>query len=225
VKLDGHFTIVREKDQGPGDLGDSCADTARITMLSLFPAVDLTKFRTPKGYIRHPDSPWREDDFSSDQAAPLYMAYTLDPNRYPGYAWEMEARLSPWRTGDGKRLSPGLWALVNRFDGLVALITLLQGVLFLFPLRWNDSHHGDIKHWWQRIQWGGDEGDYLNWIAYIEYLDMLGYKHTVRACYMLRSTKTCMQKVAKYYANQPNSEWVLDIYLDHFSGLKRRLNV
>lgn len=221
MRVDTYRTIVREKDQGPGDLGDSCADTARVAVLTLFPLLDLRVFRTPEGYVRHPDSPWREDDFSSDQAAPLYMAYTLDPNRYPGFAEEMETRLSTWRTGDGNRLAPGLWALIHHFDYLVALITLLQGVLFLFPLRWDDSHRVELKHWWQRIQWGGDEGDYLNWVSYLEYLDMLGYRKWVIACYLLRSPSRVLKKIQTYYANQPNSDWVVEIYQTHLGGVKR----
>lgn len=222
MRVDTYQTIVREKDQGPGDLGDSCADTARIAVLTLFPLLDLRVFRTTEGYVRHPNSPWREDDFSSDQAAPLMIGYALE---YPDHWWEMKCRLSTGHTGNGRKLSPGLWALVHEKDWLLALITVLQGFLFLFPLRWSDSHHGDIKHWWQRIQWGGDEGDYLNWVSFLEYLDSVRWRKVVKFCYHIRTPETVVKKVRAYYANQPNSEWILEIYETYFSGIKRRLNV
>jgi hypothetical protein len=226
VKVDGYGAVVREKHGYPGDIGDACADTARLELIALFPRVDCSSFRTPGGYVRHPDAPahddkgesWREDDFSSDQAAPLLMSYILNPEKYPGYAREMLQRLSTGRTGDGNRLSPGLWAIVNGWDGLMAFLTLIQALIFLFPLRWSDAENAP----WHRLQWGGDEGDYLNWIAYLEYMDMIGYRKTMRLCYWIRSPMLALKKVTIYYANQPNSLWVVQLYTEHLIAVRKR---
>lgn len=221
MRIDEHGTIVREQYEPghPGDRGDSCADTSRAAVLSLFPKVNLKPFRTTKGYIRHPDVPddWKESDFTSDQATPLLMAYDTYPEEYPEYANEMRARLSTWHTGNGDVVSPGLWCLINRHFHLLGLITVLQAFLFLIPLRWSDSNDKP------GLQWGGDEGDYLNWIVTLEYLWARGIKWPTKICYVIREPKTVLNKVVIYLKDQPNSDFVFDIYEDHWHEVRRRI--
>ena len=123
MRIDEFRSVVRERDGYPGDIGDSCADTARLFVLdpmALFyePALNLDVFWTPRGYVRHPLAPerddngesWREDDFSSDQALPLLLAYEVSRNIL---RTNLANRLciASWRTGDGNLVSPGLYAL------------------------------------------------------------------------------------------------------------------
>lgn len=223
--IDSTGSVVREQYTGQadtnGDRGDACADTSRLFVLfrnsMLYQRAKLHQFRTDKGYVRHPDLPedWKESDFSSDQALPLLMA--LDGN----YGFftdrdEMRFRLKSNRTGNGKLLSPGLWALVHEKYNLLGFFTFIQAVLFLFPFRWSDretNEDGTKTTFWQRPTWGGDAGDYLNWICTLDYLE--GRREIYwpsRLCYMLRSKKRAMAKVREYHANQPNSDWVVQVY-------------
>lgn len=219
MKYDEFGCIIREQyaPGHPGDLGDSCADTARLAVIDLFTRADLTRFRTTLGYIRHPNSPWIEDDFTGDQALPLLMAYDLYEPGYPGYATEMRRRLASGRTGNGDLLSPGLWGVVTGRLWVAAIACVVQAFLFLIPIRWSDSNDAP------GLQWGGDEGDYLNWIALLDYLWWREIRWPSRICYRIRTPRTVMDKVSRYYANQPNSEWVTDIFMGHLDIVKKRL--
>lgn len=219
MRIDEHGAVIREQyaPGHPGDLGDSCADTSRLSVISLFPLVNLAAFRTPTGYVRHPLAVWRENDFSGDQALPLLMAYDLDTFRYPQYAAEMRQRLATGRTGNGDPLSPGLWGVVHKRLWLLGVACVVQAFLFLIPIRWSDSNDAPGP------QWGGDEGDYLNWIPSIDYLWANGHRWTTHVCYRIRSPRTAGKKVSRYYANQPRSEWVTGIFMEHLDIVKKRL--
>lgn len=225
MRIDQYKTVIREQyaPGEPGDRGDSCADTARLKVLSPELGVDLTHFRTMKGYIRHEETPedWKETDFTSDQATPLLMAYDLYAE-YSHLAIEMRTRLSAtYNTGNGDVVSPGLFFLVKKDFHLLGLTALLQAFLFLVPLRWSDAEN--LK-WWQRFQWGGDDGDYLNWIVTLEYLwTRWDIRWPTHLCYRMRSPARAFKKAFNYHIPQPKSDWVMDIYSKHLDEVRRRI--
>lgn len=239
MRIDEFNTVVREKDGYPGDIGDSCADTARLFVLdplTLFydHLLNLDVFWTPRGYVRHPLAPerdekgesWREEDFSSDQALPLLLAYEVSRNILRTNLAN-RLRIAGWRTGDGNLVSPGLYAL-SKFVlsrdrvwlHVLGLINLVQALLFLVHVRWSD----DERHTgWRRIQWGGNEGDYLNWHVINDFLWLTGVYWPLAICYRIWTPRTVYAKVKAYYASQPNHEWYLAPWRQSLNAISYRL--
>ena len=187
MKIDEYGCVVMEKDGTPGDLGDSCAESSRLDIIAPVHRhkLDLNAFVTANGFVRHPKSPWREDDFSNDQALPLILA------DYIRGAW--------WKIpGTNTIASPGVWAAVRGNWKLLALTVKMQNLLFALPYRWSDS-----KKWFERTS--GSSADYLNYFVSIVFLRRRGITVKMRP--------ETLDKVRSYYANEPRSDWIVEAYL------------
>lgn len=201
MRIDEYGTIELEQCSWPGSIGDSCAETARYAHLLMLNGeyrlpVLLNRFITHTGYIRHPTAPdgWRESDFSSDQALPLYLA--LKRNAAIPELLQAESRLR-WRTGNGQLVSPALFFAIRRLDVMFSLVTLAQVALFKLPWRWSDE-----RHWFERSE--GSSADYLNWLHCAVYCP--------RWIRRLISADLLKQKIADYYKPEPNSAFLLSLY-------------
>ena len=199
--------IVSEQSTGASARGDSCAETARFLYLKLhldntenLPLVNVTSFRTEKGYVRHPDPmmplDWREGDFSCDQALPLYLTYIM---LFPRMAEEMKARIQKagWRTGNGTLISPMFYAILKGNKFLLNLAVAGQALLFRVPFRWSDS-----KKAFESSQ--DASGDYLNW--------WMGAMQASSWARNLVPPSVLISKVEHYYRNEPNNSTILALY-------------
>ncbi len=202
MKLDDYKTMVMEQCPWPGNIGDSCAETSRYAHLKLLLGddiddVNLNCFVTTRGYIRHPTAPdaWRERDFSSDQALPLFLAFSLFDAKQ---AQKMKYRMEDykWRTGNGNLVSPLLYALLNESQFLLKLFVVIQALLFAFPTRWSDSKN--------QFESSIDSScDYINYI----HCTVKVPRH-----YQLVHLDFLKEKVRQYYHNEPNSEFLIELY-------------
>lgn len=193
----------------PASVGDSCAETARAFVLgeSRLAREDLVAFIGPHGgYVRHPSLAalpgWDAADFSSDQALPLIL----------GFDHKMPALY--WRTAPGKLVSPGVWAAARNLWLLLAFVTFLQALLFKVPWRYSDDER--LK-WYQRIiRTEGQFADYLNFLVTLKFLRDKGYKRSVKAILALVDLDVALNAVKGYYKPEPNSEWIVELYLRSF---------
>ncbi len=196
--------IVSDTSGVPSCYGDSAAETSREERLKQIlglqsTAYRLAHFRTATGYVRHPSpampKDWRETDFSSDQAFPLYLAL-----RHAGLqmADEMKERIKliGGRTGNGDPIAPFLWAALIDSKLLMSFFCIVSALFFCVPFRWSDS-----KNWFESS--ADATGDYLN------------YFHALPYCYWwarwIRG-KTILAKVTAYYKNESNTEELLGLY-------------
>lgn len=205
MKFDENQLILSGADSSPADMGDSCAETSRyahlLQKLNTELPMDLNAFRTESGYVRHP-SPllpvdWRESDFSSDQALPLYLA--MRNTRYGFGADEMKRRIreAGWKTGNGDYVSPMFFALLVDSKLLINLTVAAQALMFSIPFRWSDSK--------KRFESTNDSsGDYLNWFHASLYASPWIRK--------LVSKETLWAKITHYYRNEPDNTELLDSY-------------
>lgn len=217
MKIDKYKTIIRESEFWPGSIGDSCAETSRYEHLvsileAAGPEVDLHQFVTATGFIRHPTAPikddkgksWRETDFVSDQALPLFLASQASD---PSIANIMRARIrqAGWRTGNGDLVSPGLFALLTNRIWLLNICTVVQGLIFKFPWRWNDEKKALERS-------NKSSADYLNWIHASIHGGWLTRKMVFKS--------TLKAKIRNYYQApqkdpnlvEPNTQWIVDLY-------------
>lgn len=145
--------LISETSGFPGSIGDSCANTARMVLCRHFsgeninPYFDaLRKFRTDFGYVRHWDAPdgWREQDFSSDQMLPLYLAYKI---LLPDLADEMKRRLKldGYRSGNGDLITPALLFLIKDWESALEASLIAQSLVFKLPYRWSDARFNELK--------------------------------------------------------------------------------
>ncbi len=188
--------LISETSPWPGSSGDSCANTARSELLRP-KGQPLNAFITATGCVRHPDTPWREDEFSGDQLIALFMAAN------PGQKALLKDRF-PTRSGDGKLHAPLTWAIMNNHFILANIFLFLQKLLFMLPYRYSDA---DGLKWYQRLQRMDDaSADYLNFFCAAVYLKRNG---------VLRvsiDTEEVAHKVFHYYQNEPNNSEVLQDY-------------
>lgn len=201
MKFDKYHTIEMEQCGAPGNTGDSMAETSRVAKISAigpppWHRPDLMAFVTERGFIRHPDSPWREDDMTSDQMVPFYLA---SRERFPNLKKLIESRLKAagWRTGNGDLISPVFWSILKRKRTMTVFCLWTQAKLFKFPWRWSDS-----KKWFEKTE--GSSGDYLNWFIIALLVPKEAKKYIKR--------EVLWQKIQDYYKPEPNCEWVLDLY-------------
>jgi len=200
MKIDKYGCIVMEQNPegDPGNLGDSCAETGRYQHLCRqLGETDFTiylgRFITDAGILRHPDSPWREDDTSSDQVLPLYLGGTdLTKARV-----KIILQRAGYRTGNGDFINPKLFALIKDNTFLLNISLAAQAAIFKLPYRWNDE-----KKWFESTE--GSSADYLNFIHAALYASSW-----VRR---LVSKEKLIERVQHYYRVEPNSAWVVDLY-------------
>jgi hypothetical protein len=218
MKIDELGCLITEAGPYPGNIGDSCADSARDiiiqSMLNKRSLIcpDISRFRTNIGYVRHPNAPdgppvsktsWRESDFSSDQGLPLLMAYDLTDARR---AEEMRTRLHTFKTGNGDLISPGLFSVVFGFNVLLGITLLIQSLIFLFPYRWSDS-----TNWVEKSE--NSSADYLNWFIALAYLHLKGYSLTVQLIKLTVTRATLISKIRSYFKPEPNSSWLVNDFI------------
>lgn len=147
MKLGLYNEVISETSPFPGSIGDSLAESARLALLDGSYGFLSDKFITDKGFLRHPDSPWREDDISWDQLVPFYLMC-----RERGYdSTAMKIAISK----NTPLKNPTVWALLNGHKFLLSICILIQGLLFKLPYRWDDG-----KKWFAK---NDATCDYINY--------------------------------------------------------------
>lgn len=202
--VDTYQTVVLEQTGWPGNIGDGCAETSRLEHLQAWLEqkqleLDLTRFQTATGFTRHPTAPegWRETDFSSDQALPLYLA--AKKTGLTQLADDLKKNIvdAGYKTGNGTFIHPGFYAILKDNKFLLNGAVLAQVLIFKFPYRWSDS-----KNWFEKAD--DNSGDYLNWIHSALYC-----KEWIRK---LVPKEVLKEKVREYYKPEPNNTLVIDLY-------------
>jgi hypothetical protein len=150
----------------------------------------MYRFISDLGVLRHPDSPWREDDTSEDQKLPFYLVLSLG---LPLYPWCL----------DMYKQQDKLWWL-KEFTGVR---TLVQSLIFKFPYRWDDGH--------KRFQKTSDSScDYLNFFAQLAHAHITDSTNILHKLAMkLVSKDTMKAKIVNYYGHSPENQWLIDLYM------------
>lgn len=208
MKIDSYNTLVMEHVSWPGNIGDSCAETSRYLHLlhvlnRQLIKLDLNQFVTNLGFVRHPTAPakddngdsWREDDFSSDQGLPLFLAAKCSNL---GLANIIKDRIkeNKYRTGNGDLIAPMFYSLMY-CNWLTSIFVLFQALLFKLPFRWSDSEN-------KFEEMEESSADYLNWIHTAIYAPKWIRK--------LISKNILKQKVREYYLPEPNVKFLINLY-------------
>jgi hypothetical protein len=202
--IDNFKTVVLEQCTWPGSIGDSMAETARLSILLDFLGLPndlgLSAFITPTGYVRHPTAPehdekgesWRETDMVSDQCLPWFVAEGAMRKD------EMRERIKAngWRTGNGDPVSPIFWAELKGYTWLRVIFLLIQLLLFNLAFRWSDANNAFEET-------SDSSCDYLNFII----VSLYAPKWFRKLC----PEETLKQKVRSYYATEP-SHFVVSLY-------------
>lgn len=212
---DQYGLLVMEHVSYPGNIGDSCAETCRYFHINrnatLGEVEAIRNFRTDTGYIRHPDAPvdWREKDFSSDQATPLYLSF-VKYDLYD-YALEFESRVraAGWRTGNGDIL-PLIWITIfrrahNKQTWASDIPLLLQSLTLRFlPFRWNDER--------KTVESTADSSS--DWINHFHVLFQAAQSPTwiSKLARLITPHNLIMGKVRHYYNIEPNVQFLLYAY-------------
>lgn len=154
--IDKFGCVIMEHSSWEGNRGDSAAETSRYAHLKMLLGdykqnYNLKSFIVPGlGYIRHPElldfkdnkgDSWSYDDFSSDQALPLYLAFRKECSCC---VKGMQDRISDnwYRTGNGDLITPGLFAELKDSQVLRSTLLLGQQLIFKLPVRYNDEKQG-----------------------------------------------------------------------------------
>lgn len=198
----------------PPNIGDSCAETSRwLHLLELLHKDDnvnpdiLYKFMTDKGFVRHPNAPerdtngdsWREDDFTSDQGLPLYLAAKSYDLTSLENNIKTTIKSNYFRTGNGDFVNPIFFAVLINSKWLLNIVLFFQILVFKFPFRWSDS-----KKQFERSE--GSSADYLNFIHALFYSSKWVRKFV--------NPEKLLKKVIDYYKDEPNSKWIMDLYYE-----------
>lgn len=206
MKVDEYGCLITEHDTDPdGARGDSCSETSRLwhiqyrlNLIGVNQSVNLSPFQTPYGFVRHPLSKWREDDFSSDQALPLFICYRIRPS--PEQAFMFDVIKSNWfRTGNNNLVAPVLLGFLMNWLWFVNICVFVQALIFKLPYRWSDS-----TKWFEKTD--DVSGDYLNFIHCAFYCSPW-----VREMIPKSVLKA---KVWAYYLPEPNSHWLVELYYE-----------
>jgi hypothetical protein len=196
--FDTHGAIVMEQNapDDPGRFGDSCAETGRYFHLHDGVHPVLRIFVTPTGYVRHPEAPWREDDFSGDQAVPFYLA--ADPLLREEF--EERVKAAGWKTGNGDYLALIWISIFYQAKGKQSWLTDLPILAQAFWLRF--------------FSWTYDDGvaDHLNFFHVLLQAKRSGHTITSRIASWLMPHARFMRAIETYYKPEPNSQWVIDAY-------------
>jgi len=211
--FDHHGAIALEQSAFPGSIGDSCAETSRYLLVSnptFGQLAVIWKFETPEGYVRHPESPWREDDFSGDQALPLYLVFDWYGLGEERERFENRLRDNGWKTGNGDYISPLFMSAIRRAHGRQNWLTDLP-ILFhalgarYFPYRWSDSK--------KTIERNDDHtADWLNYYHVLLQAKRRGPTWVSRLAAKITPHSMIMEKIKSYYAIEPNHQFLIDAY-------------
>lgn len=210
----GYIEMEQDPVGDPGRTGDSLAETSRYVTIAYVigddPKINLVHFVTDKGCLRHPNSPWREEDCSGDQSFPLIAASCLTQPELCSKVIK-QIRDSGNRTGNGDLITPGMRGQIRRAENkkLLAISDiplLIQALLFKVPFRWSDSK--------KRLESSKEaSGDYLNFINALAFAKAKG-KITLpmKLAMKLISKQKCLDMVVHYYRNEQNSQGLIDLY-------------
>lgn len=207
MRIDGYGCVVMEKDGPPGDLGDSCAETGRyMVLLGMMYNAKLMPFLTDAGFLRHPDAPWREEDFTSDQALYLLMAADLTS---AGLFLTIVNKIKAlgWRTAPAKIASPDVIALCTRSYQTLAALNVAQMLINKFPWRWDDSNQTATK-WWRFVRSEGSTVSFMTVFVAMVFLKRKGITWPQK----FWNKETYLAKAKSYYENQPRSLWFTELY-------------
>lgn len=192
MRIDEYGCLITD-EAPPGCYGDSCAESCRynylLSILDRIPECKIMSFITEHGFIRHLLSPWKENDFSSDQMIPLFLVF-------PSTTFRQSLENNKWRTGNGDLVPPQLYGLLTGKIWIIKAALFMQSLMFKLPYRWSDS-----KKWFESTK--GSSADYLNFTVLSLYL---------RKSYMPK--EVLKAKILDYYKNEPNSNMVTDLYLE-----------
>lgn len=218
MKIDYRKTLIREQNPptDPARLGDSCFETSsylngRFLLGDYDFVVDLTQFVTPIGTIRHPDAPfaddkgesWREDDMTTDNELPLYMASKKAGMSQTSFI-KNKAVSRGYRTGNGNLVSPGYFAELMDWQWLRVICLVVQLLIFKFPIRWGDSSEEPWYKLWKHIELNKSSCD-----GYVQWMQIA--TQAPRWVRLLISKETLKLKIRMYYAKEPNSQWIIDV--------------
>lgn len=216
--LDINGLVVMEQSTFPGSIGDSCAESSRMVTLQILVSDKVTSklelFITPQGVIRYPTSPWKENDTSSDQVSPLIAATALtDINLTKTIINNLDE--NHLRTGNGDIATPGLLANLERAENhhflwFMDLCNLAQALIFKLPLTWNPNATMNPNSW--LVSSSTQTSNYLNWINNLAFAKIKGDTWPNKLAKTLIKKEDCLAAVKKYYAPEPNSSWLLDLY-------------
>lgn len=199
----------------PGSIGDSLAYTSQYITIAyvagkLGDKINLFAFVSEKGPLRHPDSPWRENDTSGDQVYPLIAASALT-QPVLSYRVIKQIKDAGYRTGNGDKIPPGMYGQIRRAQRKNALWVsdlpiFIQALFFKIPIRWSDS-----KKWFEKSE--GSSSDYLNFInalAFAKAEDNITWP--MKLAMKLIPKQKVLEKVKDYFKPEPNVQWLLDLY-------------
>lgn len=201
MRFDELGCLIRERYElgHPANLGDSLAETTRYEILS-GDRPSLGQFCTSIGFLRHPNSIWREKDTSADQVLPLVLVRPTLPTQFGSRI------LIP---GTSTVMSAGLWAAWHRHYKLLNIVNIVQG--WVFNLSWRFADGGKVERSEGKVQ------DWLNYLFVYFWLRDNGHWATLN-----QSKERCIKAVRKYYLEgddiEPNSDWIVKLY-------KRKLEV
>lgn len=204
--LDEDNLIEMEQCSFPGNIGDSCAETSRFVILSQLVKdhnfeIDLNDFLTPIGVLRHPDSPWLENDTSFDQVMPLIIAGMLTDITVANKA-KAFIKKDGYKTGNGDLVPPSYLPVIMRnskFNFIFDIIVILQSLLFLLPYRWSDS-----KKKLEPMQ--GSSADYLNFVMILAFAKLTNtVTLPLKIAQKLTPKDKILEKIKSYYAPEPNA--------------------
>ena len=209
MKLDSYKTLVMEHCSWPGNIGDSCAESSRYKHLADLMGesdlgIDLFQFVTDKGFVRHSTAPekddkgnsWRESDFSSDQATPLFLGANSYLNNIKETLRHTISK-NGWKTGNGDFVTPTLFSFLKNSNIGINLTTAIQALLFRFKYRWSDENNKFEEN-------EESSAEYLNWIQEAIYCNKFVRK--------LVPKEILKKKIRSYYAIEPNVQFLIDLY-------------
>ena len=210
----GYIEMEQDPVGNPGRTGDSLAETSRYVSIAYVigdnPKINLAYFVTDKGCLRHPDSPWREDDCSGDQVFPLIAASALTQPELLAKVLK-QIKDAGYKTGNGDFITPGMLGQIRRaedkkFLAISDIPLVIQAVLFKIPFRWSDSK--------KKFESNDDSsGDYLNFINTLAFAKAKGnISLPMKLAMKLISKEKCLEKVKHYYRNEPNSQGLVELY-------------
>ena len=216
MKLDGNGLIVLEQCSFPGSIGDSAAETSRMVtlqrLLGLPIQSDLALFVTDKGVLRYPTSPWRENDTSGDQVAPLIAAG--DQSHQQAVINQIKA--NGYKTGNGNLINPGFFANMQRANGVWIqwpwdLAILGEAFILALPFAWNPNASMINPLTWL-VSSSNQTAPYLNWINALAFARQKKWTLPCWLATKIVSKKKALAAVKSYYSVEPKVQWLLDLY-------------
>ena len=231
MRFDQYGCLVREASRPPGheiaNLGDACADTCRLFIVSrkwmndYHEPISVFAALGRKGWLRHPELyeiPGKEDwgtrGFSNDQLVPLMMAQLLYWNLREDWTKYLSG---PFIKGTWKLAQPAVYAILYRQWWLLNIMNHIQGWLLGLPFRWSDDKSEGIGFRSSK----GKVQDYPTMICTTVFLNKIGYKARLP-----RPAKECIEALEAYRFNpkdfEPNAEWEIEHYRRAISELEAR---